>query len=144
VREQTGLAVQHEITFTNDVFDVVVVTSGVASLAGFRAFVEELVASPEYRPGMNILVDHTGLDANRLAASDMQAIADLVVEFYERIGPGLCATVVPSPHKFRLAQIWQQLVERKVLMRTGVFYSREFARSWLRREHPPSGTEPQS
>jgi hypothetical protein len=41
---------------------------------------------------------------------------------------------VPSPHKYRLAQIWQQLVDEHVLMQTGIFYTREFADSWLRSE----------
>ncbi len=127
---------QHEITFADDVADVVLVTSGEANLPGFRAHLEALVTSKEYRPGMNILVDHSLLDANPLTPADMQAIADLVIEFDARIGPGLCAIVVPSPYKFRLAEIWQAQVDNEVLMQTGIFYSREVAAQWLRTERP--------
>jgi hypothetical protein len=135
-REQTWAAVQHEITFADDAADVVIVTSGEATLPGFRAHVVDLVTSAEYRPGMNILVDHTSLDANRLTPADMRAIADLVIEFDAQIGPGLCAVVVPSPYKFRLARIWQEHVDDEVLMQTQVFYSRDVASHWLLKERP--------
>ena len=125
---------QHEITFADEAFDVEIVTAGTADLPGFRAFVEEFSTSPSYRPGMNILVDHTHLDANRLTDADMRAIAALVIEFDAQIGSGSCAIVVPSPHKFRLAGIWQEHVDSHVLMQTALFYTREFAETWLQRQ----------
>ena len=123
---------RHEISFTDDVWDVVIETSGEANLAGFRAAVEELLDNPEFVPGMNILIDHSRLDANRLADAEAAAIADLVSEFDARMGPGLRAIVVPSPHKFRLAQIVQERKDEPMLIRSPIFYSREFAETWLR------------
>jgi hypothetical protein len=51
-REETGAGVQHEITFADDLSDVVIATTGETNLPGFRAFVEELLASTNYRPGL--------------------------------------------------------------------------------------------
>jgi len=130
--------VKHTISFDDSLWDVVVATSGQANLGGFRAFIEELLTSPRFRPGMNILADHTNLDAQPLTSEHMRALSGIVIDFDERIGPGLCATVVPSPHKFRLAQTWQKLVQDHVLMRTGIFYSREFADGWLRSAQSPA------
>lgn len=61
--ETQASPLQHAISFDDSLWDVVVATSGQADLGGFRAFIEELLSSPRFRSGMNILADHTNLDA---------------------------------------------------------------------------------
>ena len=123
-------AVEYTIEFGGASQDVTITTSGMADAEGLISFVTALVSSPQYRPGMAILVDHTALDARTLTAADVQALADAVVRLDERIGPSRAAILVPNPLTFGFARMYEHQAEA-AQVRSRVFYSRSEALTWL-------------
>ena len=107
-----------------------------ASVQGLIGFVTDLVASPRFRAGMAILVDHLLLDARPLTAADIKALAVAVVRLDDQIGPSRVAIVVPDPLTFGFARMYELYAE-PAQVRSRVFYSRNEALEWL-----GSGDEP--
>jgi hypothetical protein len=122
--------VEYRIEFEGTPQDVTITTSGPATAKGLIGFVTDLVASPRYRPGMSILVDHTALDARPLTAADIQALADAVVRLDEQIGSSRAAIVVPDSLTFGFARMYEHHAEA-AQVRSKVFYSRSDALAWL-------------
>jgi hypothetical protein len=60
---------EFEIVFDTDSELVYVRTWGTASLEGFSAYLRALVSDPRWRRSMDVLSDHTALDASHLTAA---------------------------------------------------------------------------
>ena len=124
---------QYSIEFGGTPQDVTITTSGLADADGLIGFVRDLVASPRFRPGMFILVDHMSIDASRLTGADVRAQASVVVTLAQRLGPSKVAIVVPTPLTFGYARMYEHhAAESQVDSR--VFYSRRDALAWLESE----------
>ncbi|MGH3071818.1 MAG: hypothetical protein ACRDNB_06055 [Gaiellaceae bacterium] len=121
---------EYTIEFGGAPQDVTITTSGSATAEGLIGFVTQLVASPSYRPGMLILVDHARLDARTLKAGDIRAMAETVVQLDARIGPARVAIVVPNSLTFGYARMYE-LYADDAQVRSQVFYSRDEALGWL-------------
>ena len=74
---------EYEIDFDSEAEIAIVRTSGVASLEGFSAYLRSLVSDPRWRRGMDVLSDHTALEAGNLTAGDIEALvsADVSADF---------------------------------------------------------------
>ncbi len=69
-----------------------------------RATVEALLAEPEFRPGIDILSDHTSLEAT--ATTQMVgAVLPLLERLGERLGRFRCAIVAPEDASFGMARM---------------------------------------
>jgi hypothetical protein len=123
----------YSIRFGGRPQDVTITTSGSASAQGLIGFVSDLVASPEFRPGMAVLVDHSDLDATTLSAGDVRRFADVVVRLDDRIGAAKVAILVPNALVFGFARMYE-LAAESAQVRSRVFYSREDALAWLREQ----------
>jgi hypothetical protein len=121
---------EYTIEFGGTPQDVTITTSGSASVEGMIGYVTDLVASPRYRPGMTILVDHRLLDARSLTAADIKAFAIAVVKRDEQIGPSRFAIVVSNPLMFGFARMYELHADGSQL-RSKVFYSDGDALRWL-------------
>lgn len=123
-------AVKYTIEFGGTPQDVTITTSGLGSGNGLVDFVEELVASPLFRPGMRILVDHLSLDPTPICAADVRAQAETVIRLNEWIGASTVAIVVPTPLAFGFARMYE-LHAAPAQVQSRVFYSRSDALTWL-------------
>jgi len=122
---------EFEITFDADSDFAVVRTRGLASAEGFTAYLRALVSDPRWRPGMDVLSDHSELDAGHLAARDIEGLVSIHLPFAEAIGHGLCAVVAGSSLKFGLARMFEAHAEKQLPFRLRVFATAEEAYSWL-------------
>jgi hypothetical protein len=133
---------EYEISFDSDVEIAVVKTSGVASLGGFVAYLRALVADPRWRRGMDLLSDHTALEAGNLTAGDMEVLVGLYFPFAHAIGPGLCAIVCGSSLELGLARMFDAQASGRLPFNSRVFTNLEEALDWLRagdtRDEPAS------
>lgn len=123
---------EYEIVFDIDSDLAIVRTSGVASLEGFAAYLRELVSDPRWRHGMDVLSDHTALEAGHLTAGDIEALVAVHFPYAHVIGPGLCAIVCGSALKFGLARMFEAHASVQLPFRSRVFATREEAFAWLR------------
>jgi len=113
-------------------FQVILTTSGVASVAGFTDLNRRLQTDPEIEDGMNMLFDHTALDMSGLSTEQIRAIADNTSGEYQGRG-GRIAIVVPAPVAFGLARMWQAMTGEQISARACVVDSVEAAYAWIER-----------
>jgi hypothetical protein len=128
--EMPSCPMEYTIEFGGAPQDVTITTSGSASAEGLIGYITDLVASPRWRAGMTILVDHRLLDGRPLCAADIKAFATAVVKRDEQIGPSRVAIVVPNPLMFGFARMYELHAERS-RAQSKVFYSHSDALSWL-------------
>jgi hypothetical protein len=113
--------------------DLRVTTSGVAEVGDLDAMMREVVAAPEWRDGMKILLDHTQTDWSVFGVGDLDRRAALVEEIADRIGRQQVAFVVRD----RLNQEIGKMLGARL---SGIgfvakaFVSLDDARAWLREE----------
>jgi hypothetical protein len=123
---------EYEIAFDTDSALAIVRTGGVARLEDFSALLRALVSDSRWQRGMDVLSDHTALDAGELTAGDVEALVGVHLPFAHAIGPGMCAVVAGSSLKFGLARMFEAHAERLLPFRMRVFTSTEEAFIWLR------------
>ena len=123
---------EFEIVFDTDSELAIVITSGVASLEGFSAYLKALVSDPRWRRGMDVLSDHTALEAGHLTAGDVEALVGIHLPFTHAIGQGLCAIVSGSSLKFGLARMFEAHAFERLPFRSRIFTTVEEASTWLR------------
>jgi hypothetical protein len=120
-----------EIEFVEgEVHDAFVTIDGEMTVEGNQTWLGELVGDPRWRPGMKTLVDGTALSCGEFAGTDVWAVAQTTVVDDATWGPGFSAVVVDKPAIYGLLRIWQ-VATTDMAWRTGVFYSREEALTWL-------------
>jgi hypothetical protein len=106
-------------------------TRGLPSAEGFAAYLRALVSDRRWRPGMDVLSDHSELEAGHLTAHDVEGLVGIHLPFAEAIGPGLCAVVAGSSLKFGLARMFEAHAEKQLPFRLRVFVTGEEALAWL-------------
>lgn len=123
---------EYEISFDSDAEIAIVRTSGAASLEGFSAYLRALVSDPRWRRGMDVLSDHTALEAGHPTASDIEALVAVHYPFAHAIGPGLCAIVCGSSLKFGLARMFDAHASLQLPFKSRIFMNTDAAVAWLR------------
>src|SRR5690348_12210773 len=94
-----------EVTWGGDPEDVLVVTSGVASVEGLRAMGDAVLLDGRYQPGMCAILDHTLLDWSGLTTSEIRRRAGDLPEIRTRIGTSRIASVVATTAAFGLLRM---------------------------------------
>jgi len=113
--------------------DVRVTTSGVAVVEDLDAMMRAVIADPQWRDGMKIMLDHTQTDWSVFGVSDLDRRAALVEQIADRIGRQQVAFVVTG----RLNQEIGKMLGARLTdigFVAKAFTSLEDARAWLREE----------
>jgi hypothetical protein len=89
---------------------------------------------------MNVLVDHTRIDARKVTPDDIRTISGWHVERDGEIGRG-CRAIVAGERSlaFGFVRRWQSLTEGKTRLRARAFMTAEAADEWLRTGGLPPG-----
>lgn len=116
-------------------------TSGLASVEGYEAMMRALTSQPQFRPGVDLILDHTNLDVSALSAADIEQAADLHAQFAGATA-GRAAGVVGSgsPMRYGLARMFEAYVVSQTDATVRIFETLEGAMAWLR----PDGPRPAS
>jgi len=135
--------VEYEIIWGGDPEDASVTTWGSATIEGLDTWVQEGLSDPRYRPGMRVLIDHSGLDWSELTPEDIHRRIELFVKDAGRTGHISAAVVMRAPVDYGIARMEQAFIELhpEVQIDLGVFFSVEEAREWLRtlpKPNPPA------
>lgn len=121
----------HEISFEPEESYATIRASGDARAEGFAAYQRELFARPEWRPGLDVLIDFRELHGENLKAEDIRRIAEQSVAYQPQYGSGRSAVVVSESLAFGLVRMYGSLVESKAPRNLRVFHTLEEARAWL-------------
>ena len=113
-------------------FDVVVRASGAFNLNEFMDGRERILGDPRFRPGMNVLVDHSLLDLSSASTEDVRTAAATAGRRYAGSeGPARIAIVAPQPVAFGLGRMWQALTADELADNSVVVGTVEEANAWL-------------
>ena len=108
-------------------------TSGLASAADFDASYRQLVAEPEFGPGVKILADHTSLDVSALTLGEVEKIAAARERWMGSLRVRSALIVgISSPARYGLARMFEALAASQNQDPIGVFETAEEALAWLK------------
>lgn len=113
-------------------------TSGVASVEGYRAMVQALASQPQFRPGVDVIVDHTNVDVSALTTFELEQVAGLRVELMGAQAGRAAGVVGPnSPLRYGLGRMFGAYVDSQGGTEIRVFGTVGEALVWLRGENAP-------
>ena len=120
----------YSIEFGGDPQDLTMTLTGALEASEIHGFVEELVSNPEYREGMLILADLSGLNTSGVSVEDYEGISDVIAGRDHRFPAKAIAIVAPDSRTFDDAMQHRAYVGGSKSGRE-VFRSRKDATAWL-------------
>jgi hypothetical protein len=109
----------------------VVTTEGEGSEKGVIAFLKDIIAHPEWRPGLNILLDHRRLTIDKIKEPGVKAVSMFFISISKQLGWGKLALVMNRDVDFGITRAWEIITADSVDMRIRVFRSYEEGRNWV-------------
>jgi hypothetical protein len=122
--------VNYSLEFGGDPQDLTMTLSGALDPPSIRAFVQALVAHPDYREGMLILADISGLNTSSISEEEYESVSDAIAGRDHRYPAKAIAIVAPTGRTFDDAMRHRAYVGGSKSGRE-VFRSREDATAWL-------------
>ena len=122
----------YSLEFGGDPQDLTMTLTGALDARSIRAFVEDLIAHPEYRAGMLILVDISGLNTSGISVEEYESVSDVITGRDDRFPAKAIAIVAPAARTYDDAMQHRAYVGGSKSGRE-VFRSREDAAAWLAR-----------
>lgn len=110
--------------------DLTMTLTGAVDTQSIRTFVVDLVANPEYRAEMLILVDLSGLDTSTITEAEYESVSDVISGRDHRFPAKAIAIVAPGARTFADAVRHRAYVGGSKSHRE-VFRNREDATAWL-------------
>lgn len=123
----------YTLEFGGDPQDLTMTLTGALDARSIRAFVQDLIAHPEYRAGMLILADISGLDTSGISVEEYESVSDVIGGRDDRFPAKAIAIVAPAGRTFDDAMHHRAYVGGSKSGRE-VFSSREDAAAWLARQ----------
>jgi len=118
-------------------------TSGAATVEGFIALFQAMRSHPQFRPGMNVLADHSSLDVSSITASEIEQVADMRARLVRETGARSALVIGPgSPMRYGLARMFEAYIEPQVETEVQVFETFDEAMAWLTEANAPVPSEP--
>lgn len=120
----------YDLQVVDGPFQLILTTSGVASVKVFSELNELLKTDPRIVDGMNMLIDHSRLDMSKVTTEQIRSIAANTRGEYQGRS-GRLAIVLPQPAAFGLGRMWQSLTGEDISARTRVVSSVDAAYAWI-------------
>ena len=121
------------VQWGGDPEDVRVTTSGVASVEDLDGMMRAVIADPQWRDGMKIMLDHTQTDWSVFGVGDLDRRAALVEDISDRIGRQQVAFVVTGKLNQEIAKMLGARLS-DIGFVAKAFVSLDEARDWLRED----------
>jgi hypothetical protein len=103
---------------------------------------QALTSQPEFRPGVDLIVDHTNVDASALTAVEIEQVAGFRVHFTGTTANRVAGVVgLGSPMRYGLARIFSAYIEAGVGTEIKLFKTIDEAMAWLREADIPVPSE---
>lgn len=120
--------------------DIVVRTTGIATVAGLDDFTRAAIVDERRRPGMRVLIDHRGLDWTDFRREDVFARSEGIRGYLAEADVSAVAVVVGSSLGYglqRMLQAYTGEAAERAGVRFGAFRTIAEAEEWLARPTPP-------
>jgi hypothetical protein len=114
-------------------------TSGLASVEGYEAMMEALTSQPQFRPGVDLIVDHTNVNVSALTVAEIEQVAGLRAQFAGNVAARAAGVVGPhSPMRYGLGRMFEAFVNSQPGTKITVFETVEEAMVWLQADEANS------
>jgi hypothetical protein len=123
--------VDFEISFEPGRDLMVIRTSGPATVEDVAESMRARVQHPCWRPGLDVLIDHSALDTSGVDAKTVESLLRALEPYAGAVGSGRSALVVPNSITFGFARMFEALAQERLPRRYHVFRSLEEAEAWL-------------
>ncbi|HEY2072350.1 MAG TPA: STAS/SEC14 domain-containing protein [Gaiellaceae bacterium] len=120
----------YSLEFGGDPEDLAMTLTGTLDARGVRALNADLLAHPEYRAEMLILVDLSGLDTSTISMEEYESVSDLISARDHQFPAKAIAIVAPAAGTFDVATRHRAYVGGSKSGRE-IFQSRDDATAWL-------------
>jgi hypothetical protein len=120
----------YSLDFGGSPQDLTMTLAGAIDAPSIRTFIEEMMAHPEYRAGMRILVDLSELDTSTITQEQYEGLGDAISGRDHRFPSKAIAIVAPAGRTFADAVRHRAYVGGSKSGRE-VFHSRADATAWL-------------
>jgi hypothetical protein len=121
---------EYSFAFDGGPQDLTISVSGAVTAVGIRSLVRELTAHPDFRAGLVILADLSGLDTSGFTTEDYELAEDAVAARDWQYPARAIALVAPDARTFADAMLYRAYVGGGASGRE-VFSSRDEAADWL-------------
>jgi len=122
--------VNYSLEFGGDPQDLTMTLTGALDARSIRAFVEDLISHPEYRAGMLILADISGLNTSGVSLEEYESVSAVISGRDDRFPAKAIAIVAPPGRTYDDAMQHRAYVGGSKSGRE-VFRSRADAAAWL-------------
>jgi len=120
-----------EISFRKETGYFIIKTSGDTTPDDVEASLIQVLTSPDWSKGKNILFDNRLENLNKLSSDDVQKISLKFTQFNKKLANSRIALVMPEDVAFGLARMWENYTETTATFRTNVFRSIDNALKWI-------------
>jgi hypothetical protein len=120
----------YSLDFGGSPQDLTMTLAGAVDAPSIRTFIEEMMAHPEYRAGMRILVDLSELDTSTITQEQYEGLGDAISGRDHRFPSKAIAIVAPGGRTYDDAVRHRAYVGGSKSGRE-VFHSRADATAWL-------------
>ena len=122
---------KHSLIVSGDGFLFSITTEGEGDVKGIIAFLDDIIAHPEWQPGNHILLDHRELRIHNIDASGIEEVSAYFKSIADKLGNGKIALVMNRDVDFGIARAWENITEYDVDIEINVFRDLEKAMAWL-------------
>jgi hypothetical protein len=120
-----------EIIFRKETGYFIIKTSGDTMPDDVEASLIQVLTSPDWSNGKNILFDNRLERLDKLSSNDVQKISLKFTKFNEKLQNSKIALVMPKDVAYGLARMWEFYTETTATFRTNVFRSMDNALQWI-------------
>ena len=124
---------QHTIKADSTHNQFTVTTEGEGTVEGIIAFLKDIIAHSQCKPGVRILLDHRKLRVDKIKMSGVERVSSFFKAIGSKLGAGKLALVMQRDIDFGIARAWEILTADDVDIQIEVFRSIDEARAWLMR-----------
>ncbi len=110
---------------------MLLVTKGDATVEGITAFLDDIIAHPNWQPGMSILLDHRLLNLSPITTLGVEQISDYFTEISDALGGGKLAMVMNKDVDFGITRAWEIITQDRTQMQLHVFRTLDDAQAWI-------------
>jgi hypothetical protein len=104
-----------------------------------------LTSDPQFRPGVDVITDHTNVDLSAFTAAEVEQVAGLRVRFLGTMAGRAAGVVGPnSPMRYGLRRMFEAHVASQAGTKIELFKTLEGAMTWLRGTDSTAPREPRS
>ena len=108
-------------------------TSGVGTVEGYEALMRALTSDQQFRPGVDVITDHTNVEISTITAAEVKQVAGLRVRFLGAMAGRAAGVVGPdSLMRYGLGRMFEAHVASQAGPKIEIFKTVEEAMAWLR------------